>query len=132
MIDIKESDGLTNLLMSQFGADTACDVITEFRRGWEVEKSLAAIRQRKLAQSVQHGMATLDGLGQHTHTVDIAAFLYWHHRTGGQCWKDPAFWEEFGRDNPATKVPYASRNVTIINNKSWLPKVRPRIITEAA
>lgn len=127
---INEADGLTNLLMSTVGADTACDVITELRRGWEVEKTLAAINQQKIAQSVQHGMRTLDGLGQHTHSVDIRAYLYWHARTNGECWKDPKFWDEFGRDNPATRVPYASRGATIINNKTWKPKVRGRVITE--
>jgi len=125
---LDEADGLTNSLMTQFGADVACDVITEFRRGFEVQKTLAAINQRKIAQSVQHGMRTLDGLGQHTHSVDVRAYLYWHARTKGQCWKSKEFWDQFGRDNPDTKVPYRARGVTIINNKSWLPKVRPRIL----
>ncbi len=124
---VEEGDGLTNRLMTQFGADTACDVLTELRRGFEVEKTLSAIRQEKIARSIRHGMRTLDGLGQHTHSVDLTAWLYWSARTNGECWKDPAFWEEYGRDNPATRVPYAMRSVTIINNKSWLPKVRPRV-----
>lgn len=113
MIKVDEADGLTSSLMAQFGPDVACDVIGEFRVGWEVQKTLAAINQRKIAESVKHGCHTLEGLGQRTHSVDLRAYLYWHSRTNGQCWKDPQFWQEYGRDNPETRVGYVPRKLAI-------------------
>ena len=52
--DINEADGLTNSLMTQVGADVACDVLTELRRGFEVQKTLAAINHEQAPQSSRH------------------------------------------------------------------------------
>ncbi len=127
--NLDEGDSLTNTLIRSVGPDVAGMVITEFRRGWEMEKVLARKRQTEIAKSVQRlGRYTIDGVGQHTHEVDLFAYMYWHARTNGQCWKDPSFWNEYGRDNPATRVTYAARNTTVlIRDKSWLPKVKPRV-----
>ncbi len=121
------ADTLTNTLLASVGPDTARDVLVEFRRGWEVEKVLANQRQTRIAQATQRlGRHTIDGIGQNTHSVDLWAYLYWHARTNGECWKDKAFWNEFGRDNPATRVPYAARKTTIVNLKTWLDRNKPQ------
>lgn len=109
-VQLDESDGLTNLLMREVGPDTAREVIGELRVGWEAEKVLAGIRQRRIAEaSARIERQSVEGLGQHTHSVDLFAYLYWHSRTNGECWKDPAFWAEYARDNPDTRVRTAPR-----------------------
>lgn len=104
-VQLDESDGLTNLLMEEVGPDTARDVIAELRLGWEAEKVLAGVRQQRIAQaSARLERHSVEGLGQPTHSVDLFAYLYWHARTNGECWKDQSFWDEYARDNPATRV----------------------------
>jgi hypothetical protein len=134
-MQVDEADGLTNMLMAEYGADVALDTLHELRVGWEVEKTLAAINQRRIAQSVERlEKSSVEGLGQHTHSVDLFAFLYWHARTNGECWRDQSFWDEFARDNPAARVrskPAPNRishpGLPILNNRSHLPKVKPRV-----
>jgi hypothetical protein len=59
--------------------------------------------------------------------------VYWNARTKGQGWKHREFWDEFGRDNPGTRVPYAPRKTTVMNLKTWLDRDKPKplILTAA-
>lgn len=106
--ELHEGDSITASVAAAFGWDTAAEVVAELRLGWEREKVMARIEQRRIADSVRElgARRPVEGLGAHTHSVSLTAYLYWHTRTNGECWKDPAFWEEFGRDNPETKVAY--------------------------
>ena len=123
-----EADGLTNSLINGYGAKTAGDVIAELRLGHYRDRYMAAINQRQIAQRFQHGMHALDGLGQQTHSIDLKFWLDHHVKSKGECWKDPKFWDKYGKDNPACRIKYVSRHTTIINNRTWKPKVQPRVI----
>jgi|GEM_PF-6964850 len=132
--DLLPDDSLHNHLLATVGPDVASAVVTEFRRGWEVEKVLAEQRQRRIAQASHRlGRHTVEGLGQLTHSVDLFAWVYWNARTKGQGWKHREFWDEFGRDNPGTRVPYAPRKTTVMNLKTWLDRDKPKplILTAA-
>jgi hypothetical protein len=102
------------MLQSRFGADVAADVVQELRVGWELDKTLARIEQERIARATDRiESAHIDGLGQHVAQIDLTAFIYWHQRTNGECWKDDGFFREFLRDNPAARAAAVSRRSTV-------------------
>jgi hypothetical protein len=103
-----------SMLQSRFGADVAADVVAELRMGWELDKTLAKIEQERIARATDRiESAHVDGLGQHIAQIDLTAYLYWHQRTNGECWKDDGFFREFLRDNPAARPTATSRRTTV-------------------
>lgn len=106
---------MTNMLLERFGAEVTADVLAEFRTGWELDKTLSAISQRKIAQAFRHEeSAHMDGMGQHVARVDLTSFIYWQARTHGKAWQDPAFIREYLRDNEDARVRSRSRKTTIV------------------
>jgi len=75
-----------------------------FRQEHQVEKVLAAVRQRTAARVLGSGRRAINGLGRPRLEVDTFAYHYWGQRLGYQCWRDEAFLREFERDNPDARV----------------------------
>lgn len=92
-------------IIQEYGEDMTRAVMREFRQGHEVDKVLARVRQAKIAAASEHLQRTqMEGLGQLRARIDGTAFLDWHVRTGGQCWRDKGFIREYLRDNPDVRV----------------------------
>lgn len=94
--------------------DLARGVETELRRGWEMDKVMARLRQEQIgAETAATDHAAVDGLGELTMQIDSTAYFYWAGRLGHQCWEDRQFRREFLRDNPAARVRNVPRHTTI-------------------
>jgi hypothetical protein len=91
-----------DLIMSLPG-DLPRAVLNEFRRGWRQAEVMAAIEQNQIA-ATQPEKKWVNGLGQHTMSIQADAYHYWGQRLGYKCWRDKQFRREFARDNPAVRV----------------------------
>lgn len=124
----EDQNTLEGALVNSFGADLARDIVDEIRVGWERDKVLAQVRQNRIAEATQKlERCTVDGLGQHTASIDLTSFLYWSNRTGGQCWKDDGFFKEFLRDNPACRVKYKQRHLALTVQGLRKPSVNTEV-----
>lgn len=95
-------DGLAEFVTNLPG-DLSREVINELCRGWRVDEFFAWERQRKIAAE-QPERTFIEGLGQHTMSIDPTAYHHWGQKIGYQCWKNKAFRREFARDNPEVRV----------------------------
>lgn len=64
---------------------------------------MAQIEQNQIA-AAQPEKIWVNGLGQHTMSIQADAYHYWGQRFGYKCWRDKKFRREFARDNPAVRV----------------------------
>ena len=100
-------------------------VRNELLRGWRMEetKAYAEAKQSAIFNHANEARS-IDGVGQLKARIPQAAFHYWGHRLGYECWDDDSFLREFLRDNPETAVSnYAKRtcvNGTIFTADGYL------------
>lgn len=109
-------------------------VLAELRRGWQAEKTLARVRQARIAEATRRletCTRPVEGLGQPTMRVTPEAYHYWGNRLGYDCWRDKQFIKEFQRDNPEVRVRTTPRTTTIIKDRELprRPAAAPTITT---
>lgn len=100
------------VMIANLPGDLPREVEQEFRRGWNREKVLAAIRQKQIAQG-QRVRRLIDGLGQMTMSVDPTLYHLWGQRLGYACWRDKQFRKEVLRDNPQARVQSRSSKIQV-------------------
>ncbi len=96
--------------------DLAPLVTEELRVGWHAKMVTAEMRQRRIKAASDRLAAarhSMDGIGQHTMSVDFDTYMYWDRELPG-CWKDKTFRDEFAAANPHTRVQSTS-TTTIVN-----------------
>lgn len=101
----KKMSALADELESDLG-DLAPLVTEELRTGWHASMVMAEMRQQRIKQAsdfLADARRTVDGIGQHTMSVDFDSYMYWNNQIPG-CWKDKGFREEFKKANPHTAV----------------------------
>ena len=85
----------------------------------EVEAALrqneVVMQQRIKAASdrIAAARSTVDGIGQHTMSVDFDSYIYWNNLLPG-CWKDKGFREEFKKSNPHTVVTTTAKPTIVV------------------
>lgn len=80
-------------------------VCKEIIAGWQMKIQLArAAQARKKAEMDRLAGYALEGIGQHTLSVDRESFMYWGTREGFECWDDDEFLREYARDNETARV----------------------------
>ena len=85
----------------------------ELFRGWHASAVMAEIRQRNVAAANSRlESALVEGIGQHTMSVDADAFYFWNWKEPG-CWQDKSFRTDFLRRNPHCAAPKAERKIRI-------------------
>ncbi len=96
--------------------DLAPLVKEELARGWHFSMVTAEMRQRRIKAASDRLAAarhSMDGIGQHTMSVDFDTYMYWDRELPG-CWKDKTFRDEFAAANPHTRVQSTS-TTTVVN-----------------
>lgn len=87
----------------------------ELVTGWNASAVLARVRQQQVAAANSRiETAMIEGVGQHTMSIDADAYHFWNWREPG-CWGDKAFRREYLRDNPAVAAPKTDRKIQITN-----------------
>jgi hypothetical protein len=85
----------------------------ELFTGWQASAVMAEIRQRRVAEANSRIRgAMIEGIGQHTMSVDADAYWFWNWKEPG-CWKDKGFRTEFLKKNPHCAAPKAERKIRI-------------------
>ena len=106
---------LADELESDLG-DLAPLVTEELRTGWHASMVNAEMRQQRIKAASDRLAAarrTVNGLGQHTMSIDFDTYMYWNQMLPG-CWKDKGFRDEFARANPHTRVASTSSTTTVV------------------
>ena len=96
--------------------DLAPFVTEELRTGWHASMVNAEMRQRRIkaaSDRLADARRTVEGIGQHTMSVDYDSYIFWNQQLPG-CWRDKGFREEFAKANPHTRV-QSTTAPTIIN-----------------
>lgn len=96
--------------------DLAPLVKEELARGWHFSMVTAEMRQRRIKAASDRLAAarhSMDGIGQHTMSVDFDTYMYWDRELPG-CWKDKTFRDEFASANPHVRVQSTS-TTTVVN-----------------
>ena len=86
--------------------DLAPLVTEELRVGWHAKMVTAEMRQRRIkaaSDRLAEARRSVDGIGQHTMSIDFDTYLYWDRELPG-CWKDKTFRDQFAQANPHTRV----------------------------
>ena len=86
--------------------DLAPLVTEELRTGWHASMVNAELRQQRIkaaSDRLEAARGMVDGIGQHTMSIDFDSYIYWNQQLPG-CWKDKRFREEFKRANQHTVV----------------------------
>jgi hypothetical protein len=85
--------------------DLAPAVLDEFKTGWQLQQTMAEIRQQRIAQANHRleAACTVDGIGQHIGSIDMDVYLANAAAMPG-CWNDPAFLKEFLKRNESCRV----------------------------
>jgi len=94
--------------------DLATLVKEELQRGASMVN--AEMRQRRIkaaSDRLADARRTVEGIGQHTMSVDYDSYIFWNQQLPG-CWRDKGFREEFAKANPHTRV-QSTTAPTIIN-----------------
>jgi len=85
--------------------DVITEVCNEIIAGWQMKIQIArAAQARKKAEMDRLAGYALEGIGQHTLSVDRESFMYWGTREGFDCWEDDSFLREYHRDNETARV----------------------------
>lgn len=96
--------------------DMAPLVTEELRTGWHASMVTAEMRQRRI-KAASDLLATarnsVEGIGQHTMSVDFDTYIYWNNLLPG-CWKDKAFRDEFAAANPHTRVTTTAKPLIVV------------------
>ena len=99
MSDFIES--LTNVIPP----DLLKRVEEELRYGWNMEQvKMKAEAKQDAVFGHSNAARSLEGIGELKAKIPSAAFHYWGHRLGYECWEDKQFLREFIRDNPEVAV----------------------------
>jgi hypothetical protein len=96
--------------------DLAPLVKEELARGWHYKMVTAEMRQQRIKAASDRLAAarrTVDGIGQHTMSIDFDSYMYWNRALPG-CWTDKSFREEFAAANPHTRV-ISTSTTTVVN-----------------
>ncbi len=96
--------------------DLAPLVTEELRTGWHASMVNAEMRQQRIkaaSDRIAAARSTVDGLGQHTMSVDFDSYIYWNNLLPG-CWKDKGFREEFKKANPHTVVTTTAKPLIVV------------------
>jgi hypothetical protein len=75
----------------------------------------AEMRQRRIkaaSDRLAEARRTVDGIGQHTMSIDFDTYLYWDRQLPG-CWSDKSFRDQFARENPHTRVQSTSTTTVV-------------------
>ncbi len=95
--------------------DLAPLVKEELRTGWHASMVTAELRQRRIkaaSDRLAEARQSIDGLGQHTMSIDMDSYLYWDRELPG-CWKDKGFRDEFAKANPHVRVQSTSTTTIV-------------------
>ncbi len=85
----------------------------ELYSGWHASAVMAEIRQRQVAEANSRiESALIEGIGQHTMSVDSDAFYFWNWKEPG-CWQDKGFRADFLKKNPHCAAPKVERKIRI-------------------
>lgn len=106
---------LADELESDLG-DLAPLVTEELRTGWHHSMVTAEMRQQRIKAASDRLAAarrTVNGLGQHTMSIDFDSYMYWNQMLPG-CWQDKTFRDEFAQANPHTRVTSTSSTTTVV------------------
>ena len=84
--------------------DMAGPVLDEFRMGWQMQRTMAELSQKRIAQA-NHAIeaATVEGIGQHIGSIDLDVYLANNAALPG-CWQDRGFVKEFLKKNEECRV----------------------------
>jgi hypothetical protein len=96
--------------------DLAPLVTEDLRVGWHAKMVTSEMRQRRIkaaSDRLAEARRSVEGLGQHTMSIDFDSYMYWDRELPG-CWKDKAFREEFAKANPHVRVQSTS-TTTVVN-----------------
>lgn len=96
--------------------DLAPLVKEELQRGWHHKMVTAEMRQRRIKDASDRLAAarrSVEGIGQHTMSIDFDSYLYWNQKLPG-CWQDKSFRNEFAAANPHVRVQSTS-TTTVVN-----------------
>jgi len=95
--------------------DLAPLVKEELQRGHFASMVNAEMRQRRIKAASDRLAAarrTVEGIGQHTMSIDFDSYMYWNRELPG-CWQDRKFREEFAKANPHTRVVSTSTSTVV-------------------
>lgn len=88
------------------GLDSGRMIERELRMGFELEKSMAFARQRKIAAAnARNPRRSIEGMGQVTMSIDPVLRVLAERQFGRGCFNDKNFVRELLRDNPELRVP---------------------------
>lgn len=96
----------------ELGGEALLDaVLTEFRRGEEVERALVAAEQAKLATACSRlESSAIEGLGYIDSDIPAESYFHWinegRKRGVKNIWKEAEFRRDYLRDNPQCRVRY--------------------------
>lgn len=95
--------------------DLAPLVKEELQRGHFASMVNAEMRQRRIkaaSDRLAEARRTVEGIGQHTMSIDFDSYLFWNQQLPG-CWQDKSFREEFASANPHTRVTSTSTTTVV-------------------
>ena len=96
--------------------DLAPLITEELRTGWHASMVTAEMRQQRIkaaSDRLEAARGTVDGIGQHTMSIDFDSYIYWNNLLPG-CWKDRGFREEFKKSNPHTVVTTTAKPTIVV------------------
>ncbi len=95
--------------------DLAPLVKEELQRGHFASMVNAEMRQRRIkaaSDRLAEARRTVEGIGQHTMSIDFDSYLFWNQQLPG-CWQDKSFREEFASANPHTRATSTSTTTVV-------------------
>ena len=105
-------------------------VCHEIIAGWQMKIQLArAAQARKKAEMDRLAGYALEGIGQHTLSVDRESFMYWGTREGFECWDDDEFLREYARDNETARVTTLKKTTVAVGD--WRASLHQRAMAAA-
>jgi hypothetical protein len=108
------ADNIWSSIVAGLDDEMAHLVKEEMLRGWHVKGALAAIEQRRIKQACdQIEQCSVEGLGQHTMSIDPDVYFAWETLEPG-CWADKQWRDDFKKRHPETAVQYTPRNTTVL------------------
>ncbi len=109
-----------------FGLAGLDELHREMRFGCHARAVVQHFEQERACQKLHGGGAgasvrPIEDLGTPELQVTEFAFHYWGQRLGYDCWDDPEFIREFGRDNEACRVNCRSERTIITPGAEFKP-----------
>lgn len=108
------ADSLWTGIANDLGDEMAHLVKEELLTGWNAKAVMAGLEQQRIAQANERlEQCAVEGIGQHTMTIDADVYWAWE-KTEPGCWADKGWRDDFKKRHPETAVHYTPRRTTVL------------------